>query len=55
MARGRARQTMANQDFGCIRYGGEDPEILKWIADNGRAKLCDVPVEIGPVRRDHVT
>lgn len=48
-------RTMTSQDFWCIRYEGEDPEVLRRLAEAGHAEQCDVPVEIDPVRRDHVT
>src|SRR4051794_8313310 len=41
----------------CIRYRGQDPEILRRFGELGEPRLCDVspPASIQPVFRNHVT
>lgn len=52
----RMLSTIARAELPCIRYAGEDPEVLQRLADLGAAELCDVPVkQTVPVVRDHVT
>jgi len=44
-------------ELGCIRYRGNDAEVLRRFAEFGSQDLCDVPppADIGPVVRDRVT
>ena len=45
------------QEFRCIRYRGDDPEVIRRLAENGDADICDAPIptEMQPVFRNHVT
>jgi hypothetical protein len=41
----------------CIRYRGQDPEVLRRLGELGEPHLCDVPppANVKPVFRNHVT
>lgn len=47
---------MVSQELGCIRYAGSEDALLRRLAENGEAGLCDVtpPRDAGELRRDHV-
>lgn len=49
-------RVIATQEFGCIRYGGSDPAILRRLVEGGGSDQCDQPAPRGvvPIRRDHV-
>lgn len=34
-------KVIANQELGCIRYGGADPTILRRLVDDGAGGQCD--------------
>ncbi len=42
---------------GCLRYGGNDPTILRRLIEIGEADACDYPgpSDLKPVLRNHVT
>ncbi len=44
-------------DLECIRYRGDDPDMLRRFAEAGQPEKCDIPApaEIQPVFRNHVT
>jgi hypothetical protein len=44
-------------EFQCIRYRGQDPDILRRFGELGEPHLCDVspPTSIRPLFRNHVT
>jgi hypothetical protein len=41
----------------CLRYGGDDPKILRRLADIGEPEACDnpVPVDAKPILRNYVS
>jgi hypothetical protein len=41
----------------CIRYRGQDPEVLRRLGELGEPQLCDIPppANVRPVFRNHVT
>lgn len=49
-------QVMVAQEMSCVRYAGRDEAVLRRLAENGEAGLCDVtpPGDAKEVRRDHV-
>jgi hypothetical protein len=53
----RAFHAVWAAELGCIRYRGDDPEVLRRFAELGEPHLCDVPPppQIRPVVRDLVT
>lgn len=43
-------------ELNCIRYSGDEPEILEQLALLGQAGVCDsMPPHIAALRRDHVS
>lgn len=53
----RALRAAWSAELQCIRYRGNDPEVLRRFAESGISNLCDTPppTEIRPVSRDLVT
>jgi hypothetical protein len=44
-------------EVGCIRYRGNDPDIIRRLAESGESQLCDTASVVGiePVERNHVS
>jgi hypothetical protein len=36
-------EVMHSQDLDCVRYGGDDPAMLRRLDAENRARLCDRP------------
>ncbi len=53
----RALRVVRHQEFGCVRYRGTDPVILRRLTEAGEGAQCDAPLPLGvhPVLRDHVS
>ena len=39
-----AVRVIASQEVGCIRYGGDDPELLLRIVNPGAQEHCDIKI-----------
>ncbi|MDB4957515.1 MAG: hypothetical protein JWO36_5084 [Myxococcales bacterium] len=50
-------RTMATQEFGCIRYRGEDEATVRRLVDADEGDQCDVarPLHVRAMRRDHAS
>jgi hypothetical protein len=50
-------EVQASAEFGCVRYRGSDVAVLRRLAENDLAELCDVapPADAQPIERDHVS
>ncbi len=46
---GRMLLTVLTAEFACIRYRGDDAEILRRLAEMGEGQVCDVPPPVGVV------
>jgi hypothetical protein len=44
-------------ELGCLRYGGDDPEIVRRLVELGEGSACDRPelTDAIPILRNHVT
>ncbi len=53
----RAIRALWSSEFGCLRYAGGNPAILRRLGETGLADLCDqaIPLEVRPLLRNHVT
>lgn len=52
----RMIRTVLSSELECIRYRGNDKDVLRRFAETGNAYLSDVPVAgVSRVSRDHVT
>jgi hypothetical protein len=53
----RMLRTVWAAELQCIRYRGEDPEVLRRFGELGEPHLCDVPppASVQPLFRNHVT
>ncbi|GEL73278.1 ferredoxin [Myxococcus virescens] len=53
----RALMVVRCQEFGCIRYRGTDPVILRRLTEADSGDQCDAPLPAGirPVVRNHVS
>ncbi|QDF03646.1 ferredoxin [Myxococcus xanthus] len=53
----RALMVVRCQEFGCVRYRGTHPVILRRLTEAGEGDQCDAPLPAGirPVLRNHVS
>ncbi len=52
-----AIRALWSSEFGCLRYAGDDPDILRRLVEAGLAYNCDqsLPLAVQPLLRNHVT
>ncbi len=50
-------EALVSSEADCIRYRGDDPAVLRRLAENGHSDLCDQPPppDAAPVERNHVS
>lgn len=53
----RVLLTVLQAEFRCVRYRGDDPDVLRRLAEMGEAETCDhpPPPDVAPVLRRHAT
>ncbi len=53
----RAIRALWSSELGCLRYAGDDPDILRRLVEAGLAYNCDksLPLRAKPLLRNHVT
>lgn len=53
----RAIRAVWSSEFGCLRYAGNNPTLLRRLGEAGLAGVCDHAIPLGglPLLRNHVT